>query len=180
MVAEMLALPALSAQLTAAIDSVESQRVILESVIERLASEAVQLHSVSTVLTEAAHTQGSVLLSLQQSLNDGTASPHLVAALADASRRIGGASDALEGGCNGDARDSATQRSDTSHSVAQRSNSWQSDATCPISEDGSIGQMSGSVGQLSPLNSARRRVMAPAPTPPIGSEPSLDCPERMC
>ena len=45
MVAEMLALPALSAQLTAAIDSVESQRVILESVIERLASEAVQLLS---------------------------------------------------------------------------------------------------------------------------------------
>jgi hypothetical protein len=92
---EALALAALSTRLTESIASVESQRTMLEEVIMQLTQQAMQLNTVSGVLTSAAHAQGSVLAELQQLLASTGTSAQLGGALQPAAASLSLAADAL-------------------------------------------------------------------------------------
>ena len=70
---EAEALASLSARLTSTVSSVEDQRSALEQVIIALTQQATELNAVSSVLTAAAHAQGSVLSDLQQLIKAGGA-----------------------------------------------------------------------------------------------------------
>ena len=71
----------LSAQLTQAIAVVELQRATVEESILRLFAEAQQLNQVSDALCQAASTQGTVLVHLQQLLQNANAPAGMVQAL---------------------------------------------------------------------------------------------------
>ena len=85
----------LSAQLTQAIALVELQRATVEESILRLFGEAQQLNQVSDALCEAATTQGTVLIHLQQLLQSGKAPSEMAESLAPAALGIAAASGAL-------------------------------------------------------------------------------------
>ena len=85
----------LSAQLTQAIAMVELQRATVEESILRLFGEAQQLNQVSDALCEAASTQGTVLIHLQQLLQSSNAPSEVVQSLAPAALGIAAASGAL-------------------------------------------------------------------------------------
>jgi len=85
----------LSAQLTQAIALVELQRATVEESILRLFGEAQQLNQVSDALCEAATTQGTVLIHLQQLLQSSNAPSDMVQSLAPAALGIAAASGAL-------------------------------------------------------------------------------------
>ena len=85
----------LSAQLTQAIALVELQRATVEESILRLFGEAQQLNQVSDALCEAATTQGTVLIHLQQLLQSSNAPNEMVQSLAPAALGIAAASGAL-------------------------------------------------------------------------------------
>ena len=85
----------LSAQLTQAIALVELQRATVEESILRLFGEAQQLNQVSDALCEAATTQGTVLIHLQQLLQSGNAPSGMAESLAPAALGIAAASGAL-------------------------------------------------------------------------------------
>ena len=85
----------LSAQLTQAIALVELQRATVEESILRLFGEAQQLNQVSDALCEAATTQGTVLIHLQQLLQSGKAPSEIAESLAPAALGIAAASGAL-------------------------------------------------------------------------------------
>ena len=85
----------LSAQLTQAIALVELQRATVEESILRLFGEAQQLNQVSDALCEAATTQGTVLIHLQQLLQSSNAPSDIIQSLAPAALGIAAASGAL-------------------------------------------------------------------------------------
>ena len=85
----------LSGRLTEAIHLVELQRSTVEQAILRLFAEAQQLNQVSAALCEAATTQGTVLIDLQQMLQSNNAPTALSQALAPAAQEIAAASEAL-------------------------------------------------------------------------------------
>lgn len=85
----------LSKQLTQAIALVELQRATVEESILRLFGEAQQLNQVSDALCEAATTQGTVLIHLQQLLQSGNAPSEMAESLAPAALGIAAASGAL-------------------------------------------------------------------------------------
>ena len=85
----------LSAQLTQAIALVELQRATVEESILRLFNEAQQLNQVSDALCEAATTQGTVLIHLQQLLQSSNAPSDMVRSLEPAALGIAAASGAL-------------------------------------------------------------------------------------
>ena len=85
----------LSAQLTQAIAVVELQRATVEESILRLFAEAQQLNQVSDALCQAASTQGTVLVHLQQLLQNANAPAGMVQALAPAAQGIAAAHQVL-------------------------------------------------------------------------------------